>query len=396
MRKSAQLLQIASQATAGPSRLPTSIPRSGGQIHPGGSALSRFGENTGHNRRTPSTRRTLSQHPDDPRNIGTTRRILVLFQPHSRHFRRIKDARTATIGRLDALIQGHFGDQYKLCVFGSTCYGAGRPESDLDLCIFDRDRVHGFEPTISMSNLPPIYDVSAIAHVLTQAGYKAVSCIPAATIPIVKLTDPETGLSCDMNVNRRLGVYNTRLFRRYCLVFSPLAPLLRKVKGWTRHIGLNHPSTPGVPPSFSSYALTLMTIAGLQRSGYLPNLQADTRKSVNTHFWEVSKTGERYKVDIRYGKGDQWRHIRLYSLDDVFRAWFRYWGFEHNYQSTSTVLSIRDGGLVRWGSATNLPTGNALHGPRIDYDDPKEYRLVVLDPFIPKAGLIFSIRYILG
>ncbi|RPD79142.1 hypothetical protein L226DRAFT_241799 [Lentinus tigrinus ALCF2SS1-7] len=279
-------------------------------------------------------------------------------------FRRIKDARTATIG--------------------STCYGAGRPESDLDLCIFDRDRVHGFEPTISMSNLPPIYDVSAIAHVLTQAGYKAVSCIPAATIPIVKLTDPETGLSCDMNVNRRLGVYNTRLFRRYCLVFSPLAPLLRKVKGWTRHIGLNHPSTPGVPPSFSSYALTLMTIAGLQRSGYLPNLQADTRKSVNTHFWEVSKTGERYKVDIRYGKGDQWRHIRLYSLDDVFRAWFRYWGFEHNYQSTSTVLSIRDGGLVRWGSATNLPTGNALHGPRIDYDDPKEYRLVVLDPFIPK------------
>ncbi len=82
----------------------------------------------------------------------------------------------------------------------------------------------------------------------------------------VKFTDPETGLSCDVNVNNRLGCYNTLLFRRYCLLFPPLAPAIRKIKSWARHVGLNSPSTPGVPESFSSYALTLMVIAGLQVS----------------------------------------------------------------------------------------------------------------------------------
>ena len=69
-----------------------------------------------------------------------------------------------------------------------------------------------------------------------------------------------------MNVNHRLGFYNTYLIRRYCSLFEPLSPLLRKVKDWARRVGLNHPSTAGIPPSFSSYALILMTIAGLQVS----------------------------------------------------------------------------------------------------------------------------------
>ncbi|KAI0717417.1 hypothetical protein C8T65DRAFT_117027 [Cerioporus squamosus] len=177
------------------------------------------------------------------------------LQERIAQFKAFKAARTSTIDNLDVLLQEHFGRGYKVRPFGSTCYGAGRPESDLDLCIFDSRRIHGLPPGTSLSDLPPIYDVTSIADVLTKAVYKAVSCIQSAAVPIVKFTDPETGLSCDVNVNHRLGCYKTDLFRSYCLLLPPLAPLLRRVKSWARHVGFNSPSTPGVPTSFSSYCM---------------------------------------------------------------------------------------------------------------------------------------------
>ncbi|TFK93391.1 hypothetical protein K466DRAFT_121017 [Polyporus arcularius HHB13444] len=241
----------------------------------------------------------------------------------------------------------------------------------------------GFLPQSRRSADLPIYDVKNIADVLKMAKYERVSFV-RATVPIVKFTDPETGLSCDVNVNNRLGCYNTLLFRRYCLLFPPLAPAIRKIKSWARHVGLNSPSTPGVPESFSSYALTLMVIAGLQRTGYLPNLQADSCKDKNTVFWDVSKKGEHRKVAIQFGLGKGWSKSRQYDLADILRGWFRYWGFQHVYQSTTTVVSIRDGGIVSWSAATELPTGPALHGPNIRFYHPRAYKLVVLDPFLPK------------
>ncbi|KAI0717416.1 hypothetical protein C8T65DRAFT_117002 [Cerioporus squamosus] len=135
-----------------------------------------------------------------------------------------------------------------------------------------------------------------------------------------------------------------------------------------------------------------MTIAGLQRACYLPNLQADRRLSVNTYFWDVDTTGQPHRVLIRYGQCEDWSHWRHYDVASVLRGWFWYWGQVHNYQSTSTVLSIRDGGLVGWNAATNLPTGNALHHPRVNFDSPNAYKVVVLDPFVPKnvTGIIYS------
>ena len=47
-----------------------------------------------------------------------------------------REARTKTMTRVRKVIKEHFGKDYTLHPFGSTCYGAGRPRSDLDLCIF--------------------------------------------------------------------------------------------------------------------------------------------------------------------------------------------------------------------------------------------------------------------
>lgn len=72
-----------------------------------------------------------------------------------------------------------------------------------------------------------------------------------------------------MNINNRLGYYNTALLRQYCLLRHPLATMLRLIKSWASHIDLNNPNpqTAGDPVSFSSYSLTLMAIAFLQVSG---------------------------------------------------------------------------------------------------------------------------------
>ncbi len=121
-----------------------------------------------------------------------------------------------------------------------------------------------------------------LARLLKEEGYKRVSSIPNAAVPLgepfprvsrkrsltcvptVKFTDPETGMSCDVNINNRLGVYNTALLRQYCLRSPSLARYLRTVKLWVKSVDLNNPAAERGPRSFSSYAITLMTVAWLQ------------------------------------------------------------------------------------------------------------------------------------
>ena len=83
------------------------------------------------------------------------------------------------------------------------------------------------------------------------------ACLPAA----VKCTDPKTGVTFDVNINNRLGVYNTALLRQYCLLDPSLPYFLKVVKLWMYSRGLNSASGRHGPPSFSSYAITIMTIA---------------------------------------------------------------------------------------------------------------------------------------
>ena len=80
----------------------------------------------------------------------------------------------------------------------------------------------------------------------------------------VKFRDPETGLSCYLNVNERLGYINSQLIRRYCIIHPQLPEVIRILKRWAKLRGLNNPSGDNGPTTFSSYALILMTIALFQ------------------------------------------------------------------------------------------------------------------------------------
>jgi DNA polymerase sigma len=78
----------------------------------------------------------------------------------------------------------------------------------------------------------------------------------------VKFYDPDTGLECDINVNDQLGFINSSMMGHYVSLQPALIPLLRLIKRWARNVGMNSPSKR--PVSFSSYTLTLMTIAWFQ------------------------------------------------------------------------------------------------------------------------------------
>lgn len=120
---------------------------------------------------------------------------------------------------------------------------------------------------------------SNVAGALLRAGFKSVVPIPSANVPIgkhhlispppetnsfspVKFKDPSTGIECDINVNDQLGFINTSMMKHYVSLQPGLIPLLRLIKRWAGGARLNSPSKR--PVSFSSYTLTLMTVAWFQ------------------------------------------------------------------------------------------------------------------------------------
>ncbi|KAI0371918.1 hypothetical protein BV20DRAFT_941111 [Pilatotrama ljubarskyi] len=239
-----------------------------------------------------------------------------------------KEARTRTLQKLRDVVQEHYGPQYSVHPFGSTCYGAGSWTSDVDVAIYDAERPYGIAPGDNRE-LPSTCSCSHLSALL-KADYlrphphllHAPARLTYPPLFPVKCRDPETGVSCDVNVNNRLGVYNTALIRQYCLRLPYLAALLRNVKAFIKSVDLNNPAQNdrGQPTSFSSYAITLMTIALLQNKGHAPNLQEDPELIVDTYFWE-NRFGLHRPLPVRFGRCRKW--VRPASSPPMMQSWLQ-------------------------------------------------------------------------
>lgn len=53
-------------------------------------------------------------------------------------------------------------------------------------------------------------------------------------VPIVKIWDPELNLACDMNVNNKLALWNTRMIKAYVRLDARVKQLALIIKYWTR------------------------------------------------------------------------------------------------------------------------------------------------------------------
>ncbi|PFH51657.1 hypothetical protein AMATHDRAFT_58801 [Amanita thiersii Skay4041] len=267
-------------------------------------------------------------------------------------------ARLETLKRVDTLIKAKFGKKYSVSMFGSSSYGVSSASSDLDLVIQDSSQPKGVKASI-VKQLPSIYKIEKVARILRVAGYRNVKPIPAV-VPIVKFTDPKTRLQCDINVNDRLGLMNTELIKQYFQLHPLLQPMVALVKLWAKPLGLNNPSKPNTTTTFNSYALALMIIGFMQMKQLLPNLQAHLPPAKGMESELVWSRKPAVLCDVRFHRPEDHQAVQETELPSLARAWFYYWGFQHQYGTQMT--SIRHGGIVsrpapclKWSDSN--PTG---------------------------------------
>lgn len=160
---------------------------------------------------------------------------------------------------------------------------------------------------------------------------------------IVKFKDLATGIHCDLNINDQLGSINTSLIQHYCDTLPVLRLVLLAIKRWARPLGYNSPAgAPGTPTTFSSYALTIMTIGLLQvpsicqhstlgrhllanfsqTRGLLPNLQEGDILPEGRTFWLRTRTQERIRCDARWKNAHYWVPP-VVEVEQVLQDWFQ-------------------------------------------------------------------------
>ncbi|KAM3408083.1 hypothetical protein ACQJBY_001378 [Aegilops geniculata] len=155
-----------------------------------------------------------------------------------------------------------------------------------------------------------------------------------ARVPIVKLMDPDTGLSCDICVNNLLAVVNTKLLRDYAQIDQRLRQLAFIVKHWAKSRRVNET----YQGTLSSYSYVIMCIHLLQLRRILPCLQ------------EMEATCYVTVDDNHYAYFDQVDKLSNYgahnneTLSSLLWAFFHYWAYQHDY--TQDVISIRTGKII--------------------------------------------------
>ncbi|KAJ8573245.1 hypothetical protein K7X08_009756 [Anisodus acutangulus] len=225
---------------------------------------------------------------------------------------------------LDRIVRKEWPDA-RLYVYGSCANSFGFSKSDIDICLAIED-----------ANIDKSEVLLKLADMLQLDNLQNVQALTRARVPIVKLMDPETGISCDICVNNVLAVVNTKLLRDYAQIDVRLRQLAFIVKHWAKLRGVNVT----YQGTLSSYAYVLMCIHFLQqrRPVILPCLQGmEATYSVTVDNIECAYFD---KVERLYGFGSH----NGESLGRLVWAFFSHWAYCHDY--ANDVISVRTGSTV--------------------------------------------------
>ncbi|CAN4125736.1 unnamed protein product [Withania somnifera] len=225
---------------------------------------------------------------------------------------------------LDGIVSKEWPDA-RLYVYGSCANSFGFSKSDIDICLAIED-----------ANIDKSEVLLKLADMLQSDNLQNVQALTRARVPIVKLMDPETGISCDICVNNVLAVVNTKLLRDYAQIDVRLRQLAFIVKHWAKLRGVNETYR----GTLSSYAYVLMCIHFLQqrRPAILPCLQGmEATYCVTVDHIECAYFD---KVEKLYSFGSH----NGESLARLVWAFFNYWAYCHDY--ANDVISVRTGCTV--------------------------------------------------
>ncbi|KAH6779808.1 hypothetical protein C2S52_011045 [Perilla frutescens var. hirtella] len=212
-----------------------------------------------------------------------------------------------------------------LYLYGSCANSFGFSKSDIDVCL-----------QMNLGGVEKSEVVLKLANIFESDNLQNVQALTRARVPVVKLMDPVTGISCDICVNNVLAVVNTKLLRDYARIDVRLRQLAFIVKHWAKSRGVNMT----YQGTLSSYAYVLMCIHFLQqrRPPILPCLQ---RMQI-TYFVTVD--------DVKCAYFDQVEKLHNFgaqngeSIAQLVWAFFHYWAYCHDY--ANDVISVRMGSTL--------------------------------------------------
>ncbi|KAI1263441.1 hypothetical protein F5Y18DRAFT_128875 [Xylariaceae sp. FL1019] len=258
---------------------------------------------------------------DDERQLTTDMRELYdRLQPTAA----VEAKRQKLVRKLEKLLNDTWpGHDIRVHLFGSSGNLLCHDDSDVDICI-----------TTPWKELE---GVCMLADLLAKHGMEKVVCVSSAKVPIVKIWDPELGLSCDMNVNNTLALENTRMIKTYVEIDDRVRPLAMIIKHWTRRRIVNDAAFGG---TLSSYTWICMIIAflQLQQPPVLPALHQRPHQKLSKPDGGIAAFGDDLSKLGGYGNKNK------STLGELFFQFFRY--FAHEFDYSSHVLSVRMGKLL--------------------------------------------------
>jgi len=168
--------------------------------------------------------------------------------------------------------------------------------------------------------------------------------LPRARQPLLTLSNNTGGITeCDVSINNRLPLNNTRLLRSYSELDDRVRPLVLLIKSWAKNYGVCGAHL----GNLSSYAWTIMVIHYLQLLKMLPALQTLAKQSViivDQDYW-----GHERKFDVSFLTAEEYLResgtkfsnnaAQHFSLGELVYGFFRF--FCQEYQWGNEVVSIR-------------------------------------------------------
>lgn len=240
--------------------------------------------------------------------------------------------RSGLFRHLEKSIISKFKDS-TMVTFGSSETGLSLKKGDLDLCLI-------------VPNGKQKQIVKRISAMMERQGMENVKALTRAKVPIVKFTDPRSGIDVDISVNNTLALHNTKLLSAYSKLDTRVKELVICIKYWALHRNLSdaHSGT------FSSYTWSILAIQHLQIEGVIPNLQASKER--------IIETIEGYEYDVTINDkvtSDESNKLTLSEL--LYRFFTRY----ANWNWDDEIVSIRNGApLTRDSKGWNNETPSAF------------------------------------
>ncbi|ORX47880.1 PAP/OAS1 substrate-binding domain-containing protein, partial [Piromyces finnis] len=213
----------------------------------------------------------------------------------------------------------------KIYRYGSIENGFSLSDGDIDICILNKD---DFKYT-------PAQCVEILGEKLKNNGINDIKLLIRARVPIIKMKDNKSGISCDIGFQNKLAIQNTKLINAYSKIDERFQQMY-----WSKIKNINEPYM----GTLSSYCFILMIIHFLQirKPPVLPNLQNiylnnfdkyEFVDNFNVSFFEDIENLHKY-----------WSKDNNESLGKLLVEFFKYYANDFPY--ISGVASIRTGNIV--------------------------------------------------